>query len=901
MFQIANFAGHRESAWLARRDDREYCNAQRRNYAADAPRFLELHTGTLVLSGMGQHRDHMGRCRGWIITLIHSGILVAAAMAPPTVARAATQRYRIEAENLGVALNQFSLQSGRHILVLSQLVREAHAPTIVGDFTAEEALERLLAGSGLDYRVIEDGVILITPAAEPASQSRPVSAPGEADLASVVVTALRRTSLAEDTAASIEVFDAAELDSFHIRQPADISELTPGLTFEQTGFGGQQRPSLRGIHSVGEATVGVYYDDAPLTGPAGTAVDPSGMTPQFSLYDVTRVEVLKGPQGTLYGSGSMGGTERVLFAAPEMNVLHGEVSGTASATQDGGPGGEAVGVVNVPLVSDRLAMRVVGYDRKVGGYIDDPLHHLDDINDEIDRGLRWASRLELTEEISASVTAARQWSHIGSSFFWTSAAGPYVSRAGALTPFDGDLGLYGLSLKSTGAVLVTANLYYYRWSSVRNIDASQLTLSQRSSPTGCAAYANLSADQFCTPSELAGYAAFVDSWSPAVLLQPLLVNSRIGEIRASSETGSLSWTGGAYVERRVDSGSSRTLHVDSATGASYAPTDFLGLRFFANQFDQQAAFGQATYAFGENLFLTAGVRLYQYDKWGEGDEVTANPVLSVPASSLIDAHVHDGGDSPMLAVGSRPWSGGLLYLQRADGFRPGGVNVIPELAAAQTTYRPDKLRSYELGLKQTWDQSRYSLNVAAYRTDWSDLQYSTTTTNGGYYFITNIGTARILGMDFDVDANLYPFLTLKASLTVLRARLTDALAIPAVLGGGAAGDRLPMTPSVSASLTARYQRPLSGSLRLTGAFTAAYVGSSYSDYSPANPYYESMGSVLKIDCGVGIESSRWGASLFVDNALDADRPLQNTFSAGALPQSLSYPPRTFTLALRRSF
>jgi outer membrane receptor protein involved in Fe transport len=185
----------------------------------------------------------------------------------------------------------------------------------------------------------------------------------------IVVTALRRQSTVQTTPIAISALGEGQLAKLGATTIADIIRQVPGLQLTESDSG-RTRVSIRGVQAAGESTVGLYYGETPLTGPSGTNSDPAGNTPNLNLFDVERVEVLRGPQGTLYGSGSMGGTLRVLFNQPDARKYEGTVEAQATTTQNGGLGYFVKGALNVPIVADKLALRVVGYRERQGGYVD---------------------------------------------------------------------------------------------------------------------------------------------------------------------------------------------------------------------------------------------------------------------------------------------------------------------------------------------------------------------------------------------------------------------------------------------------------------------------------------------------------------------------------------------------
>jgi iron complex outermembrane receptor protein len=261
--------------------------------------------------------------RGAVMALLCATALTAA----PVEASAAgprrpdaTYRFDIAAQPLGQALNQLALRSDREILFSTALTQGKRSRGLNGVFTAETALQRLLAGSGLTVR-LEGRSFLIVPAMRPAETPAAETAAAlpspPVAIDSVVVTALKRSSLIQQTPISMTVVSGEQVSRLGVLDLEKAAPLLPGLKLVSTAFG--RRLVLRGVYGAGEATTGLYYDETPMTGPVGTTADPGVMAPELALVDVDRIELLRGPQGTLYGSGAMGGALRILFKRPDLD------------------------------------------------------------------------------------------------------------------------------------------------------------------------------------------------------------------------------------------------------------------------------------------------------------------------------------------------------------------------------------------------------------------------------------------------------------------------------------------------------------------------------------------------------------------------------------------------------
>src|SRR5689334_2951230 len=191
----------------------------------------------------------------------------------------------------------------------------------------------------------------------------------DSDLQEVLVTATRRETKLLETPISMTAVGEETLRSVNTDSFADFAGLVPGLTSIDTGPG-QKRYALRGLQSAGEPEVALYYDEIPISGLPGASLDTGDSQPDIKLWDVDRVEVLRGPQGTLYGNGSMGGAIRILSKRPVMNELEGATETSGALTDTGSPSWRLNGMLNVPLIADRLAARLTGWYRHEGGWLD---------------------------------------------------------------------------------------------------------------------------------------------------------------------------------------------------------------------------------------------------------------------------------------------------------------------------------------------------------------------------------------------------------------------------------------------------------------------------------------------------------------------------------------------------
>jgi len=861
------------------------------------------------VSGFGRSGAPLRRGAFAALAWAASGLALSAptsALAQAANART-LQSFDLPAQPLSQALNQLALQSHREILFSPSLTAGRRSPALRGVFTPEEALSRLLSGSGLVVR-LEGRSFLVQarpvtpPPARPSPPPPPARTPPPAvdtPLDSVVVTALKRSTPLQKTPVSMTVLTGEQLSRLGMVDLERAAPLLPGLKLASTAFG--RRLVLRGVYGAGEATTGLYYDETPMTGPVGTTADPGQMTPELSLIDVERIELLRGPQGTLYGAGSMGGALRVLFRRPDLVETGGFVTLNAASAAHGEQVGGVTAAFNRVIVAEVLAARLTVYDQRTPGAIDNIRLGLSDVDSTRVRGARLGVRWEPAARMSLLLSGTLQDSHRDDISAWHDTAGPWRTRHAARAPFDGRIALANATLRWRGdAVDVTATTSWYRWTLTRRSDYSGVLLGERDNPAGCARYYALAGA--CDSGQQQAYTRYVDSLYPAILRQPAKLTAAIQEIRASSAgQGPFGWTVGAYHEIRDDLIDSQVPHVDPLTGAVQQPVVLIGRRSIDNHVRQGAVFGEASYDPAPRTRLTVGARWFDYAKRDQGEVQIPNVVSGTWADYRIDVRTREQGWS-LKALASQQITPDILgYAQVSQGFRPGGVNVVPGLASALAPYRSDRLTNYEVGLKSQFADRRFTANLAFYQIDWRDMQYSAQTQNRAFSFLTNVGASRIRGVESELGARGLWGWDAAASATFTDARLTADQITNTAIGLGLRGDRLPVVPRFSGAASLERQWPLTTTLDGRFRVDAAYSGTARSAFSRRNTDYLKTGGYATFGLSLGVGQDGWRADLAVDNLLDrAGRTSAQRNTAGPIDY-FGIAPRTVRLTLERGF
>ena len=722
----------------------------------------------------------------------------------------------------------------------------------------------------------------------------------------IIVTALKRSTSLQDTPLSISAVGETQLSRIGATGINDYFRQVPNLSLDG-GTPSNRRITLRGVRSAGEATTGLYYDETPLTGPTGTTQDAGSTTPDVNLFDVERVEVLRGPQGTLYGSGSMGGTLRVIFNKADTNEYAGAVEAQATTTKGGEGGYYGKGMVNVPLIEDKLGARLVLYREQRGGYVDSVPLNKQDINGSTASGGRLMLTYTPTESLTIRTTAALQNEEVDGQATWSAAAGRYKSDRRTIAQSNSKLALYNVTAEwELDFATLTATSSYYKWKMLRNSDWTNNIANNRASSAACGRYFGLSGTT-CSSAQLSQYTAWADSRGPAVSWQPMSLETWTHELRASGSLfeDKLDWTGGVYYETRKDHVDSIQTRADATTGMAIQPFDALGARYIDNDVKQTAFFGELSYHVTDALTVTGGARRFDYDKTVSGAVTIGNVISNSPVTAFSQVDASAKGWVQRVNVNYEFSKSIMAYAQASKGFRPGGANNIPGLTTGLVAFAPDSLWNYEAGVKSDWFDRRLTVNLSAYQIDWDNIQVQAQANVGANFFIiTNAGAARIRG--FELETTLRPMtgLTLSSAIGVSDAKLTEDMTNSSVTVSGStglAGDRLPFVPKFSGSVNADYTWPVGEGLNGLVHLDASYTGGTASQFRPSYVYYEKVPAYTVVGARVGVEGEGWGAYAFAQNLTNSVGPVSITSAAGALDQVVSLTPRTLGVMVRRTF
>lgn len=636
----------------------------------------------------------------------------------------------------------------------------------------------------------------------------------EAPIAEVVVTATRQSQVLRKVPASIVAITQEKLDEAGATNIGDIARLAPGVTVNTnaTGAGTNQNIAIRGISStVGAATTGIYIDDTPIHSRALTNATTNAYP---LLFDLERVEVLRGPQGTLFGAGAEGGAVRFITPQPSLNTFSGSVRAGIAATERGGPSNELGGAVGGPIVADVLGFRISGVTRHDGGFVDRSDRFTGVVHEHENKNDSYSVRGALTWKASNSLSVTASVLHQdtrapGSPVFYENVSnvtdGRLLNQLGTEQLRNDKFTLPTVSITADlgSAQFISTTSYLKRDASIRADTTLFIPTVLFGNPLlykqGETSYATINDAQ--------------KNWSQ--------------EFRLQSKTGGpLSWTVGAYFQNARQEGSqvnfdpyadalsvrSTGLTIQKLTGVALVNgTDLFHTN--VSSIDKQAAiFGEATYEISNGLKVIGGARFARSTV--ELARSSSGPVAG--AGGNFQASQKESPVTPRLGLSWQATPLTMYYTTAAKGFRVGGVNS-PVLSLCQAsiaasglsvgeTYKSDSVWSYEVGAKTRSQDGAFAVAASAFTIDWSNIQNSIALTGCGSAFTANLGKARSRGGDISVDARPLQGLLMNLSVAYVDAKLSQTIRNGNALLG-AQGDKIGISPwGISAS--ARYEFPI---------------------------------------------------------------------------------------------
>ncbi|WCM26044.1 TonB-dependent receptor [Sphingomonas sp. QA11] len=684
----------------------------------------------------------------------------------------------------------------------------------------------------------------------PAAASDDQRAGGE----DIVVTARKREERLIDIPQSVSVISADALARVHAERFADYFTRVPSASIVESQAG-QTRLVLRGISTNGVgATVATYVDETPY-GSATSLANGAILTPDIDPFDLERVEILRGPQGTLYGANSLGGLVKYVTVAPQTDAVHAAAQGGFESVGKGETGWSGRAAVNVPL-GDRVAVRGSGFYRTDPGYIDDPVRG-PDVNGGRTYGGRGSVLVRPFDSLSLRGTAFVQ--NLESNGSNTIDADPVTLR-----PTLGDL-------KQSRLVAEPNHVKYRIYNVTADYDFGPVSLLSSTS------WGALDQRQIQDISGL--YGPLLSDPSVFGISLGAIINQNVTQRRftqevrlASSGASAFDWTLGGFYTRERNMIDQSIDAIADPTGAHVPGLDGLAFATVTSAYREIAGFASGTYHFSPKFDLSVGGR-YSHNTQ-RATQTSSGPLAGGDFS--FGGSSSDNVFTYSVAPAFKPNDHLTLYARVARGYRPGGPNVLPPAAPSEVPreFAPDTTTDYEIGIKTELLDRRLSFELTGFYTDWNNIQLIASI--GGFGVNTNGGKASSKGVELSATAKPVPGLTLAASGAYFDAVLNDDA--PAVVGGHD-GDRLPYAPRFASTLSADYERALGD--RVTGTIGASwrYTGDRRSAFT-AGAAQHRLDAYGQVDAHVGVSFDRFRLDAFVRNLTDS-RGIQDVGAAGS--------------------
>jgi outer membrane receptor protein involved in Fe transport len=713
------------------------------------------------------------------------------------------------------------------------------------------------------------------------SRAATAAAPADNDaLTTIVVTAEKREEKLQDVPMSITALGGGSLDKLQYRDFSDYAAMVPGLSLV-SAQPGLTTLTLRGQNAGGVgSTVAVYIDESPF-GSSSALLNGSILSGDFDTWDLQRIEVLRGPQGTLYGANSEGGLLKFVTTPPKLGEFSGAAEVSGESIDHGGLGADARALLNMPL-GDKMALRVSGFDQDVAGFIQDPLRHKVDENDGHKYGGRASLLAQPIDSLTIRLTASSQESRYNDT--------PNVdSDPTTYKPTVGDL-------QQERLVNQPSSFQYKNYNATINWDAGPFSILSTTT------YGVLNSDLFNDATNV--------QIQPGVTYQTALgglgatldnlvdLKKFTQEVRVSSAANKfVDWQVGGYFTREQGHLFQHLVGIDPSSGLPVPGLEVLEFAELDSIYKETSGFGNVTVHVLPQFDVEAGGR------YSKNEQVATESLSGLLATPPISFSTPSSGHVWTYSVAPR-WhidADNMVYFRWATGFRPGGPNALPPGAppSVPREYGADKTSNFELGLKSTLLEGRLSIDAAVFHVDWTNIQLLEIVDNNGVN--GNGGKAKSQGVEWTVAYMPLQGLTFQWTGAYTDAKLTtDAPAVH-----GLTGDPLPYAPKYGTSLDGEYDWAAFSDFKYFVGGTWSYVGNRSTAFASDEtmtmqvklPSYNTFGARL------GIDNDKYRATLYLKNLGDS-RGITDYGSSGApnLNGSIAViQPRTIGVTLSAKF
>jgi outer membrane receptor protein involved in Fe transport len=715
---------------------------------------------------------------------------------------------------------------------------------------------------------------LVLPTAALAQQAPPA-------LEEIIVTAQKREERLTDVPSSVTALQGNALTERGALRFEDYQAYVPGLSTISIAPGYSQiqiRGVSTGINQL-SATVGTYFDDAPTNSSTANGLG-NRLTPDPDLLDVKRIEVLRGPQGTLYGANALGGVIRYVLESPSLTGSTGRLEVGVSSIEHGGVGNITRGAYSAPLIDGKLGVRLSGFYSNDPGYIDNVMTGHDNVNKSINFGGRVAMLWQVAPDFSASWSSLYQRRR-------NDGLPAETNVTPSMKPTDGEYNQAVATDEFTEttyqlhSLTLNADLDFADLISATSFGRQQTELASDATPL----YGTL----LGLPGVSLPFANNLDKFTQEIrLVSP---THRLFEYIA----------GGYFTKENVSNDTGATAFLAPGVPAP-APINPLLAATIESEYKEIAGFANGTLNFSDRFDIQIGGRYsHNHQKFRE---VLGGALAGPLAGSMFSGT--SGENATTFAISPQYWITRELnvYARVASGFRPGGTNLVPPGGGGivSPTYGSDTLVNYEAGVKATLLDHRLEFTLDAFRIDWKDIQ--TTASASGFNYLVNGGRARSRGVEGDAHWT-QGRLRLGGNFSYIKATTLD----PIAQVGAQSGDDLPYSPRWAGALTLDYAFPLKADWAATVGTSVRYTGERQAYYSLAtasNPGNLELDAMTTLDLRAGLTHGRYSVNLIVQNVTDerhivaAETDAANPFT-GAGARATIARPRTIGLTLGVDF
>jgi iron complex outermembrane receptor protein len=701
----------------------------------------------------------------------------------------------------------------------------------------------------------------------------------------IVVTAQKRSERLIDVPSSVTALNSADLIAQGAQRFEDYQARIPGLSTTQIAPGYSQI-NIRGINTGANqlsSTVSTYFGEVPTNSSTSAAVG-NRLTPDPDLLDIARIEVLRGPQGTLYGANALGGVLKYVFVEPELQAVRGQVQLGGTTVAHGGEGYVARAAVGAPIVQNRLGIRVSGFYSRDPGFIDNVALGRRDVNHSTSRGGRVALLWKPTDRLTIDASSVYQKRD-------NDGLPQETVRSATLAPTRGEY-------RQFSQIDEVIDTEYQLHSLVVSLDLDFADLVSVTSYGRQKTAFNLDySDNLGTVLQSIGIP------TPIVAL-PVDNDVRkfTQEVRLASPSGRMiDYVVGGYYTRERSSSLNEALGYLANGTPTPAPINPLQSVDLRNRYRETALFANLTLNLNDRFNIQAGGR------WSRNRQNSSEPLLGLLFGPLSGAvFTNKSGESAWtfaVAPQFKLTSDWNIYARVAKGFRPGGANLVLPAGGGSLTYGSDTLINYEAGTKAALFDRRLNLSLAAFSIDWKDIQ-TTAKDAVGFNYLINGGRARSRGVEAEARWSA-DGLTLAGNISYTDATLRD----PVAAVGAQRGDRLPYSPRWAGALMVDYAVPTDGALKPSIGAGLRYTGARQAYYSlptAGNPGNLELPGYLLLDLRAGLSFDRYQLSLFANNLTDkrailsATTETANPFTGDGARASIARP-RTIGILLGANF